>query len=408
MTYPTRTLAAAVLCCGAAALAPAQDFEAGRALFAQAARAGAEDSRYDRGSRALDRGDFAAALAAFSEVASRKGPRSDGALYWKAYALNRLGRRDEALGTLAELRAGYASSHWNDDAGALELEIKQNSGRAVSPAAESSDDLKLVAINGLMQSDPEQALPILEKLLKSDNPPRVKDHALFVLSQSPSPRARQVLTDIARGGYNPDLQLRALRALGMTGKDGAATLASVYAASSDARVKSEILKSYMLSRATDQLYNAAKNEKSPELRTEAIRMLSMSGGHGQLWQLYQAEPSLEIREHILSSLFMTRQSDKVMEVLKTEKEPRLRRAAIRSLGMMGPDKSAVLVGMYANEQDAAVRKEILNALFVSKNSKGLIELAKRETDPARKSEIVQRLALVHTKESTDYMLEILK
>ncbi len=409
MISQARIFATAVLACSAA-VAPAQDFhfDSLAGLPSMFAQAGHDDSRYDHGARALDRGDYSAALAAFSEVASRKGPRGDGALYWKAYALNRLGRREEALKALAELHGSYASSQWNNDAGALELEIGQSGGRAISPAAESNDELKLMALNGLMQSDPERALPILDRLLKGNSSQRVKERAIFVLAQSPSPRARQTLTDLAKGQYNPDLQLKALRVLGMAGKDGAATLSSIYSSSSDTRVKSEILKGFMISRATDQLYNAAKNEKNPELRTEAIRLLSASGGHDQLWQLYSAEPSVEIREEILKSLFMTGQPERLAEVLKTEKEPRLRRAAVRSLGLMGPGKTDLLVSMYPNERDPEVRKDMLNALFMSHNAKGLIELARREQDPARKQEIVQKLALVRSKESTDYMLELLK
>ena len=46
---------------------------------------------YKEGTEALDRGDWSAAAAAFSKLAAQKGDRSDGALYWWAYALNRQG-----------------------------------------------------------------------------------------------------------------------------------------------------------------------------------------------------------------------------------------------------------------------------------------------------------------------------
>ncbi len=67
---------------------------------------------------------------------------------------------------LAALRQQYPSSHWLNDAQALEVEIHARAGAPVSPAAESDESLKLIAINSLMQSDPTQALPILEKLLQ--------------------------------------------------------------------------------------------------------------------------------------------------------------------------------------------------------------------------------------------------
>ena len=40
---------------------------------------------------------------------------------------------------------------------------------------------------------------------------------MFVLTQSHSPRAQQVLSDYAKGSANPDLQMRAIRYIGMGG-----------------------------------------------------------------------------------------------------------------------------------------------------------------------------------------------
>ena len=69
-------------------------------------------------------------------------------------------------------------------------------------AAEAGDDeLKLLALNGLMESgNADQAVTMLEKMLKSQQSPKLKKRALFVLSQSQSPRAKEVLLGIAKGG----------------------------------------------------------------------------------------------------------------------------------------------------------------------------------------------------------------
>src|SRR5438105_9382326 len=122
------------------------------------------DRTYDRGQRALDGRNWDQALLMFSQVTASCGSRADGALYWKAYALAKLGRRDEAVAAIAELRKSYATSRWLDDAKALELEVKQAGGQKMTPEAESDEDLKLMAINGLVQSDPERALPLVENL----------------------------------------------------------------------------------------------------------------------------------------------------------------------------------------------------------------------------------------------------
>jgi len=60
--------------------------------------------------RALDEHRWDQALDRFSEVATRGGAEADGALYWKAYSLDRLARRDEALATIAELRKAFPTA----------------------------------------------------------------------------------------------------------------------------------------------------------------------------------------------------------------------------------------------------------------------------------------------------------
>src|SRR5438045_9121784 len=79
-----------------------------------------DDRLYSSGQSALDNRQWEQAVEYFGQVVTRNGARVDGALYWKAYALGRLGKRDEANAAIAELRKGYATSRWLDDAKALE------------------------------------------------------------------------------------------------------------------------------------------------------------------------------------------------------------------------------------------------------------------------------------------------
>src|SRR5579872_3177738 len=52
-----------------------------------------DDRAYERGERALDNRRWDEALEAFTQAAAAGGTRADGALYWKAYSLAKLGRR---------------------------------------------------------------------------------------------------------------------------------------------------------------------------------------------------------------------------------------------------------------------------------------------------------------------------
>ncbi len=54
---------------------------------------------------------------------AQHGEHSDGALYWKAYAQNKLGQVKAALETCAELGRDFSTSNWVHECGALEIEI---------------------------------------------------------------------------------------------------------------------------------------------------------------------------------------------------------------------------------------------------------------------------------------------
>ncbi len=375
----------------------------------QSNRAARNDSDYENGLRELDARQWDQAIASFDAAASQKKGSADGALYWKAYAQSHAGHREEALVTIAALRQTYPSSRWVKDAQALDLEMRAQAGAPVSPNAESDEELKLIALNSLMQADPNKALPILQKLLASNNSEKVKERALFVLTQTSSPEGRKILSDMARNSSNPELQMKAIRYMGLMGnRDSRSELASIYSASSDVRLKREILRSFMQSGSRDFLLNAARTEQNPDLRRDAIRQLALTGGQDELWQLYQSA-SPDDKKTILQSMFLGGNSTRLGEIAKTEKDPELRVAAIKSLGLMGgKGRGDVLVSIYQTDQNRQVRDAVLNALFLQQNGKALVELARNEKDPQMKKAIVGKMALVHSKEVTDYMMEILK
>jgi HEAT repeats len=365
---------------------------------------------YDDGREALDEDRYDKAESKFAELAALNGPQTDAALYWKAYAENRLGKRDAALATIADLKHRFPQSRWLKDASALEIDVRQRAGQPAHPESQSDDDLKMLAIQGLMNSDPERAMPLLEKVLNGTATPREKSKALFVIAQSGSPQAQEILGRIASGQSNPELQRKAVEYLGMFGGGAARkTLADVYAKTSDESVKRAILKSYMISGDKADLFAAAKSEKDETLRREAIRQLGLVHGVDELQQLYVKETSTEVKREILQAFFLAAESNRLAEAARNEKNPELRRAAVRNLGLINSTDSAnALQSIYSKETDRDVRKEVLNAYFIQGNAAALVSIARGEKDPELKKEAVSKLALMHNKEATDYLMEILQ
>lgn len=375
-----------------------------------ATRARGRDERtYQRALERLDAREWEQALLALEDVIATQERRVDAALYWKAYALNKLGRRSEGLAALETLKKAHAESRWLSEAKALEAEVKQASGQAPSPESETDEDLKLMAINALLNTDAERAVPMLEKVLQGTGSRKLKERALFVLAQSGSPMAREITGKIARGPSNPDLQTKAIRNLGLFGgQDSREMLADIYRQSNDVDVKKEILKSFMVAGARDRVFAAAKSEKSPELRIEAIQQLGVMGAQTELAALYQTESAIEVKKKILHAMLVGGAADRLSELAKGEKEPELRKAAIHSLGVMGSKRTGdTLLALYDAERERDIKKEIIQGLFVQNNAAGLVAIARKESDIQMKKEIVSKLSVMRNKEATDYLVEIL-
>jgi hypothetical protein len=136
---------------------------------------------YADGTRAINEGRWADAEKIFSKVAADHGAQGDGALYWKAYAENKLGQAKPALETCAELGRAFPASSWIHECGALEIEMNAKSGKPVEPKAGDDDDLKLLALNALMKKNEGQALAEIQEILNGDSSEKLKKEALFIL-----------------------------------------------------------------------------------------------------------------------------------------------------------------------------------------------------------------------------------
>lgn len=369
-----------------------------------------EESLYDSASDMLDEKEWQKAASAFDRVAQMNMAHADAALYWLAYAQSKMGERSEALGTLVQLQKIYPKSRWVDDGKALEVEVRQSAGQHIDAGKVDDEELKLMALSGLMSNDAERAVPVLESIISNPKAsPKVKERALFVLSQSSSPKAIEVLDHMARGG-NPELQSKAIRYLGIMGGDrNRQLLADIYTSSTDHELKKSILKSFMVSGDRTRLLNIARAEKDQELRGDAITQLGVSGARNELADLYTAEPTVELRKKIIQAMFLGGNAEKLGEIARTEHNEELRIAAIRNLGLMGGTKTAqILVSIYQTDSNVEIRRSVINGLFLQNNGAALVQLARAEKDPETKKAIISKLSIMHSKDASDYLMEFLR
>ena len=380
------------------------------ALYAADENAASADQPYRAGRRALDQGRWSEAARLFADSAGSGADHADAAHYWQAYALNKDGRSADALEVLGNLRRGYQDSSWLDDARALEIEIRQGSSGAPQPEDQGDEELKLLALNSLMYSDSDRAMPMLKRFLEGDHSRELKERALFVMSQSERPEAGEMLLEVARGTRHPELQLKAVHYIGISDAPGSgAALEEIYRSSGDKEVKAQVLRAFMVSDNAEPLLDIARNEDDVELRRAAIRQLGVMDATDSLKQLYSAETSVEAKEQILHSLFIADDHEFLAQIARTESDEGLRRAAIRSLGLVDSDQaSAVLVEIYGQSQSTETREAIIQALFLSDDVQELIRIARDETDPELRKTAVRRLSLMDSEEALDFMMQILE
>jgi hypothetical protein len=379
---------------------------------------GAEQFNYQRGVAALDAGKWQAAVDVFDRVIKSGGPKADGAAYWKAYAQNRLGQRSEALATLDALLKKSPTSRWASDAKALQLEVRQLVGQPVKPEQETDEELKLLAIRGLLNTDAERALPMLESLLQSNASPKLKDQALFVLGMSESPKAREILVGVAKGKGNPDLQLAAIKYLGFkNAEQNRPLLVEIYKSTTDIDVKRRVIDALSGAAGGQYMFNVgnyyrAERNYAEQLSRSTGQASKPSAGatavQNDLWTLYQAESELQLKKQLLQALAMA-QSEKVLELARAEKNLELRQAAIQSLGMVkSPMTADFRMSRYKDEKDPSLKKAIVRGLYLQRDAVALVQIARQEADPAVKKDVVEKLSTMKDKEATDYLIELLK
>jgi HEAT repeat protein len=387
--------------------ADAQDEKSEKADKAQE-RVEREEELYNDGVDEIDDAKWEKASEKFDQVIEMHGKHADGAISWKAYAENKQGHHSEALTLLASLEKEYPSSKWVKEGKVMQIEIHQPGANTSLSEGQGDCELKLYAVNALQQADPEKAIPILQKMLHGSDCPKIASQALFVLAESGSPEAIKVIGDIAMGNSNPELQHKAIQDLGLfSGSRGRDTLLQIYTSSNDITIKKQVLNAFMLSGARSQLLSAAKSEKNPDLRAEAIKQMGLMGAKEDIWQLYQSEQDVQVKKHILQALWLSGDSERVGQLAINEKDHSLRLQAINDLGLMGRSSEPILKQIYASDPDLEVRRKVINAMFLAGDSRGLVDLARKETDPTLKKAIVSQLSLMGDKDAMDYLMEIL-
>jgi HEAT repeat protein len=365
---------------------------------------------FRQGRDLIEKEDWAAAAAKFEGYVAQypKSKEADAALYWLAYALKKQGRFQDAERALDRLVGEFPRSTWADDARAMEVEIAPQTGKRVDPEGLADDELKMVALQSLFESDPARAAGYVAEILKpgSKASRELKETAVSLLGNRGGPEATAMLLDIARTQPDPDLRGIAIHRLGQTNDETVADeLMKIYAAERDRDVKAQVLHAFSQMngpRAYARLLEVARGGEDTELRQTAIHLMGQRND-GQvvddLTRLLSSERDDDVRAavlHAFSQINDPRAQARLLEVARGgEGGVELRAQAIHLLGQRsGEGVVDELMSIYRADRNEEIRGAVLHALSQQRDPRArasLLEIARVGDDPETRGQAIHAL-----------------
>ena len=205
-------------------------------------------------------------------------------------------------------------------------------------------DLKIEALNGLLEGYSERVIPLLREIALDGNNPDEGRRAVLVLARSHRPEARTTVVEVARRGPEP-VRLAAIREMGrFDGATVTADLMQVYQMSTTPRIKRQVVSSLGDRSDNVSLLTIVRAESDPAVRNIAIVTLGrLPDARPQLRTLYVQAPP-ESRMAVLTALGTSKDEDELIRIAKTEKEPLLRQRARLQLRMLAHAEGAQVPG----------------------------------------------------------------
>ena len=379
------------------------------------------DSLWRAARRAFNRGEYGSAANLFGEITRRYAASSyaGDAHYWGAFALYRTGD-DQGLRTALTLldsqQRRYPQARTTRDAATLRVRILTALARGGDQAAaaelsqraqppqpaqperpvqppgaggdtgrtsptscpneDDDDDLRLQALNGLLQMDAANAVPILRRVLSKRDAcsAALRRKAVFILSQKRTEDVEDILLDVARNDPDHEVREQAVFWLSQVPSERAVEmLDSILRTSPDEEIQKKAV--FALSqqhnpRAGEILRAYAERPGvSDEVRAQIIFWLGQRPGAENaafLRGLYAKLTDDDLKEKVIFSLAQQGGNENgrwLMDLALNEREPiEMRKKALFWVGQSGNSSVATiteLVGLYARIQNHEMKAQLI-------------------------------------------------
>ena len=406
------------------------------------------DSLYRLARTALTEGDFRRAATLFATVAERY-PDADvapDALYYRAYALSRLGTSrelDAAIVALDRQATRYPKASTLNDAKQLRASIRSEqakrgdgtAGLEIAAGARTlsterrcpteDDDMRLTALGGIVQLDPDQVLPVMQKVLdrRDDCSVALRRRAVYIVAQTKEEERADILLKVASTDPSTEVRREAVMWLSQVNTERAAkALDSILFNAADADIRERAL--YALAQhhsptARLALHRYAELPSAPtDLRVRAVYFIGQGKRGAEegdyLRGLYGKTASPELREAIVQAVANQKSPDRAAWLLSVardksqEIEPRKR--ALFYTGQSGVELKD-LVALYDELAGQPEMQEQLLYVYAQRKepeaTDKLIAVAKSEKQPELRRRAILWLSQRKDPRAKRFLLDLL-
>lgn len=390
---------------GSVEYASAQKSRTSNSLVPQQSSNDAASVLLKSGRDLITEGEWVKAQEKFDQYVTAYPNAKDGdvALYWMAYAEQKLGKFEKCRETVNKLSTKFPKSTWLADARSLLVQMSSVYPAAIAQAdlvatyhgaaapraldtdlvyvtvppqppvpvaisgqgsitwagseasSSAADDdpceFKIVVLQALFQTDVQRGIVAATDWLKpnSGQTVRCKQAALSLLGRSGGKAVTPVILSVAKSDPDVKLRARAISTLGATNEDSVIDSLRDFALNSQ---EPEIMEAslYALSRHTGDraiqvLSDIAISGKITTQRKLAISNIAARPGEpavDALLRIYDADQTVEIRKAVISG-FGNRKSEragnKLFEIARSSDNIELRKSAISGISRRGGDKA---------------------------------------------------------------------
>lgn len=402
---------------------------------------------YQQARDLLARGRYDAAARAFADL-REEYPQSGyvpDSYYWEAFARSRDGGPAQ-LRRAVDLLALQAERHPDaatlEDADALRVRIegelaRRGDARAAAVIAQEAQvpcgpghETRLAALSALMNMNEDQALPILQDVLRQRDAcsAELRARAVFLIAQNLTGESVDILLDLAHRNPDPDPEVRGQAVFWLhqvRTPEALAALESILAESDDPELQEQALFGIAQRTGDAQAMEAlrgyaSRSDVSDELRGNAIFWIGQNtsaGGDQYLMELYPALDDPELKENALFAIAQSGSDAARSWLLDRARDPsedmEVRMNALFWAGQSGtlPDSEIDLRSLFDSFDDSEMRGQVI-FVAAQRGSESdidfLMDVARNADDPELRQNAIFWLGQSDDPRVPEFLMSLLR